>query len=124
MSNPTDWTASEALREIGAGRISPREYAEALLAQCEAAAGLNAFIHLDPEQVLEEAERAAQQSGGRLRGLPVPVKDNFDTDGMPTTGGTPGLRDHRPARNAPVVQRLIDEGAIIMGNYIRKSLAA
>ena len=123
MSNPTDWTASEALREIGAGRISPREYAEALLAQCEAAAGLNAFIHLDPEQVLEEAERAARGTGGRLRGLPVPVKDNFDTDGMPTTGGTPGLRDHRPARNAPVVQRLIDEGAVVMGKLNMHELA-
>ncbi|MXW91954.1 MAG: indoleacetamide hydrolase [Rhodospirillaceae bacterium] len=123
MSNPSDWTASEALREIGAGRISPREYAEALLARCENADGLNAFIHLDPEQVLEEAERAAERSGGRLRGLPVPLKDNFDTADMPTTGGTPGLRGHRPARNAPVVQRLIEEGAIVMGKLNMHELA-
>ena len=41
MSQPTDWTASQALREMSADRISPREYAEALLAQGEnAAAGL------------------------------------------------------------------------------------
>ncbi len=123
MSNPSDWTASEALREMGAGRISPREYAESLLAQCEAAAGLNAFIHLDPEQVLNAADGAESGSGGRLRGLPVPVKDNFDTADMPTTGGTPGLRDHRPARNAPVVQRLIDEGAIVMGKLNMHELA-
>ena len=123
MIQPTEWTASEALREIGAGRISAREYAEALLAQCEAANGLNAFIDLDPEQVLEDAERAASGSGGRLRGLPVPVKDNFDTADMPTTGGTPGLRDHRPARNAPVVQRLMDEGAIVMGKLNMHELA-
>ncbi len=123
MSHPTDWTASEALREIRAGRISPREYAEALLARCEAAAGLNAFIHLDPEQVLAAADRAASGSGGRLNGLPVPVKDNFDTADMPTTGGTPGLRDHRPTRNAPAVQRLIDEGAILMGKLNLHELA-
>ena len=123
MSQPTDWTASEALREIGTRRISPREYAEALLAQCERTSGLNAFIHLDPEQVLEAVDRAAPGSGGRLRGLPVPVKDNFDTADMPTTGGTPGLRDHRPARNAPVVQRLIDEGAIVMGKLNMHELA-
>ena len=123
MSQPTDWTASQALREMSAGRISPREYAEALLAQCEAAAGLNAFIHLDPDRVLEGADRAARGSGGRLRGLPVPVKDNFDTDDLPTTGGTPGLRDHRPARNAPVVQRLIDDGAIVMGKLNMHELA-
>ena len=122
MSHPTEWTASKALEEIGAGRLSARDYAGALLAQCEAAAGLNAFIHLDPEQVMDAAGRAAE-SGGRLAGLPVPVKDNFDTADMPTTGGTPGLRDHRPRHNAPVVQRLIDEGACIMGKLNMHELA-
>ncbi len=123
MSNPSDWTASEALREIGARRISPREYAEALLAQCDAAAGLNAFIHLDPERVLAAADRVTAGDCSRLRGLPVPVKDNFDTADMLTTGGTPGLRDHRPAHNAPVVQRLVDEGAIVMGKLNMHELA-
>ena len=65
----------------------------------------------------------AAESGGRLAGLPVPVKDNFDTADMPTTGGTPGLRDHRPRHNAPVVQRLIDEGACIMGKLNMHELA-
>ena len=120
MSEITDWTASEALREIGGKRISAREYAEALLAECERGAGLNAFIHLDPERVLDAASRAG---GGRLAGLPVPVKDNFDTADMPTTGGTPGLRDHRPARNAPVLQRLIDAGAYVMGKLNMHELA-
>ena len=123
MGEISDWTASEALREIGEGRISAREYAEALLAQCERARGLNAFIHLDPRQVLDAAARAASGTGGRLAGLPVPVKDNFETDNMPTTGGTPGLGDHRPARNAPVVQRLIDEGASVMGKLNMHELA-
>ncbi|MCY4546806.1 MAG: indoleacetamide hydrolase [Defluviicoccus sp.] len=122
MSEITGWTASEALRQIGAGRISAREYAEALLAQCERSGGLNAFIHLDPERVLDAASRALP-GGGRLAGLPVPVKDNFDTADMPTTGGTPGLRDHRPARNAPVLQRLVDEGACVMGKLNMHELA-
>ena len=122
MSEIADWTASEALREIGEGRISAREYAEALLAECERGAGLNAFIHLDPERALDAASRA-EARGGRLAGLPVPVKDNFDTAGMPTTGGTPGLRDHRPTRNAPVLQRLIDEGAWVMGKLNMHELA-
>ena len=123
MSHAADWTASEALREIGDGRISAREYAEALLERCGRASGLNAFIHLDPRQALDAAARTASGAGGRLAGLPVPVKDNFDTDNMPTTGGTPGLRDHRPARNAPVVQRLIDEGAYVMGKLNMHELA-
>ena len=122
MSEIAHWTASQALREIREGRISAREYAEALLAECERGAGLNAFIHLDPERVLDAASRAAAR-GGRLAGLPVPVKDNFDTADMPTTGGTPGLRGHRPARNAPVLRRLIDAGACIMGKLNMHELA-
>ena len=123
MTDATAWTASEALREIGAGRISAREYAEELLGQCARTGELNAFIHLDRERTRAAADRAAARPGGRLSGLPVPVKDNFDTDDMPTTAGTPGLRDHRPARNAPVIQRLVDEGAYIMGKLNLHELA-
>ena len=123
MSEVAEWTASEALREIGAGRISAREYAEALLARCAEAEALNAFIHLDPEQVLDAAARAASRTGGRLACLPVPVKDNFDTADMPTTGGTPGLGSHRPSRNAPALQRLIDAGAYVMGKLNMHELA-
>ena len=122
MSEISHWTASEALREIGGGRISAREYAEALLAACERSGALNAFIHLDPERVLDAASRAVP-GGGRLAGLPVPVKDNFDTADMPTTGGTPGLRDHRPARNAPILRRLAAEGAYVMGKLNMHELA-
>ena len=122
MSDIAEWTASEALREIGAGRISAPDYAEALLARCESGAGLNAFIHLDPDRVRLAASRAAP-GGGRLAGLPVPVKDNFDTAGMPTTGGTPGLAGHRPARDAAVLRRLIDAGAYAMGKLNMHELA-
>ncbi len=122
MGEIAEWTASEALRQIGEGRISAREYAEALLAECERRGGLNAFIHLDPDRVLDAASRAVP-GGGRLAGLPVPVKDNFDTANMPTTGGTPGLRDHRPARTAPVLRRLVDEGAYVMGKLNMHELA-
>ena len=122
MGEIADWTASEALREIGEGRVSAREYAEALLAECERSGGLNAFIHLDPDRVLDATSRAVP-GGGRLSGLPVPVKDNFDTADMPTTGGTPGLRGHRPARTAPVLRRLVEEGAYVMGKLNMHELA-
>ncbi len=122
MSEITEWTASAALREIRGGRISAREYAEALLEACERSGALNAFIHLDPERVLDAASRAVS-GGGRLAGLPVPVKDNFDTADMTATGGTPGLRDHRPARNAPVLERLAAEGAYVMGKLNMHELA-
>jgi len=123
VSNPVDWTASEALGHLKSGNISSREYADALLTQCDKASGLNAFIHLDPDQVRSAADAADNGSGGRLHGLPVPVKDNFDTAAMPTTAGTPGLREHRPTSNAPVVQSLLDEGAFVMGKLNMHELA-
>ena len=57
-----------------------------------------------------------QQSGrtSLLFGLPIVVKDNIDVVGMPTTGGTQLLADSYPAENAPVVQALLDAGAIVV----------
>ncbi len=122
MNETAEWTATAALREMQGGRISAREYAETLLAACERSGALNAFIHLDPERVLDAASCAVSDDG-RLAGLPVPVKDNFDTADMPTTGGTPGLHGHRPVRDAAVLRRLVAEGAYVMGKLNMHELA-
>jgi mandelamide amidase len=50
-----------------------------------------------------------------LHGLPIPVKDSVNTKDYPTTGGTTALRDFSPAEDAPLVQRLKQAGAIVMG---------
>ena len=60
---------------------------------------------------------------GPLHGVPLALKDNLDTADMPTTGGTPGLRGHRPKRNAQVVQKLLDAGAIVFGKTNLHELA-
>ncbi len=52
--------------------------------------------------------------GGPLSGMPFAVKDNIDVAGLPTTAGCPDFA-YRPERNAPVVQRLLDAGAIVVG---------
>jgi allophanate hydrolase len=49
-----------------------------------------------------------------LAGVPFAVKDNIDVAGLPTTAGCPDFA-YRPQRNAPVVQRLLDAGAIVVG---------
>src|SRR4051812_27830833 len=107
----TDLTISEAVAAMARGDLTAVDYAEALLAQAAKAAGLNAFIHHDPEAVPAAARPAdAQRAGGGalgpLHGVPLALKDNVDTADMPTTGGTPGLRGHRPREDAPVVQKL------------------
>jgi amidase len=55
------------------------------------------------------------ESWGALHGLPMTIKDSFEVVGMPCTSGSPDLKDYQPAKNAFVVQKLLDEGAVIFG---------
>ncbi len=125
----TAWTISEAAGALRRGEVSAEAYAEALLAKAARGAALNAFIHQDPAQVRADARAAdAVRAGspatlGALHGVPLALKDNLDTAAMPTTGGTPGLRGHRPARNGVVVQKLLDAGAIVFGKTNLHELA-
>lgn len=115
-----DLAAGAAVVAMRHGDISAENYAAALLARCAAAAPLNAFISIQPDQVLEAA-RAADQSRragqplGLLHGLPIPVKDSVNTRALPTSAGTAALRDFRPADDAPVLGALFGQGAILLG---------
>ena len=124
----TTLTISEAAAALQRGELTAAAYADALLARAAKLAALNAFIHLDADSVRAAARAAdAQRAGGAkpgpLHGVPLALKDNLDTAGVATTAGTPGLRGNRPARNAPVVQRLLDAGAIVFGKANLHELA-
>jgi Asp-tRNA(Asn)/Glu-tRNA(Gln) amidotransferase A subunit family amidase len=113
-------TAAEAVRALANGDIQAEIYARALLRRCEAGAGLNAFISLRPELVLEAARACdrKRQSGaklGPLHGLPVAIKDSVNTRDLPTTAGTPALRHFQPREDAPLVRALREHGAILLG---------
>lgn len=121
-------TASEALDLMESGRLTSEEYVTALIERADELESLNVFITRDSEAVLAAARLADQrrQAGlpcGRLNGLPVIVKDNIDSADLPTTAGTPALQSNRPAGNAVVLQRLLDEGAILMGKSNLHELA-
>ncbi|MET0417924.1 MAG: allophanate hydrolase [Actinoplanes sp.] len=60
------------------------------------------------------ARAAAVDPAAPLAGVPFAVKDNIDVAGLPTTAGCPDFA-YRPQRNAPVVQKLLDAGAIAIG---------
>ncbi len=118
----------EAAAAIRSGDATAEALAEALLARCKTAASLNAFISLDPDRVRAAARSADQrrQRGetlGPLHGVPLALKDNLDTVDHATTGGTPGLAKNRPKRNAPIVQRLLDAGALVLGKANMHELA-
>jgi mandelamide amidase len=124
----TDLTATEALALMESGDLTAEIYAEALLMRADGAADLNAFIAIDADQVLAAARSAdnKRRAGNKLSpllGLPLALKDNIDTIDYPTTGGTPALKDHRPGRNAPVVQSLVDAGAIVFAKANLHELA-
>jgi Asp-tRNA(Asn)/Glu-tRNA(Gln) amidotransferase A subunit family amidase len=123
MSHAADLTrlsAVDAVRLLRRGDISAESYASALLRQCEAGANLNAFITLRRELVLEAARdcdrrRRSRVPLGPLHGLPIPIKDSINTRDLPTTAGTPALRHFQPREDAPLVKRLREAGAIVLG---------
>ncbi|BAI61011.1 putative amidase [Methanocella paludicola SANAE] len=81
---------------------------------------INAVVTLDKDSALREAEEAeeALKSGalkGPLHGVPVTIKDSFETAGMRTTSGLPARSNYIPSKDATVVARLKAAGAIVMG---------
>lgn len=70
-----------------------------------------------------DKEREEGKIRGKLHGIPILVKCNIDVVGMPTTAGTKSLKSNYPKENAYAVQKLIDEGAIILGSTNMSELA-
>ena len=121
-------TSSQAVAAIRNGSLSAEAYMQTLLARAERLADLNAFITLDKAQALAAARKVdAMRLAGTplppLAGLPIVVKDNINTRDLPTSGGTPALRNVRPTANAPALQRLLDAGAIVLGKTNLHELA-
>jgi indoleacetamide hydrolase len=128
MATLHDLGVGAAAKAIRAGEISAEQLADALLARAATFASLNAFIALDPDRVREAARKADEQRGtstslGPLHGVPLALKDNLNTAEMPTTGGTPGLANNRPKRNAAIVDKLFAAGAINFGKTNLHELA-
>ena len=89
---------------------------------------VRAFTHVAWDQALADArardeEAATGRARGPLHGIPVAIKDIFDTRGMPTAYGSPIWREHRPRNDASCVTLLRDAGAIIIGKTVTAELA-
>jgi len=119
----TDWadrSATEIVAGIRAKEVSSRELLAAFLDRVERRRDLNAVVTLDVERATAAATRAdeavaAGEPLGALHGLPMTVKDAFETEGLRTTSGAPELADHVPERDADAVARLRAAGAVIFG---------
>ena len=102
--------------------LSPVELTEAVLARIDALEPrLNAFTTLAPREEVVAAARAAEREiaaggyRGVLHGIPVSVKDLIDTAGLRTTYGSGMFRDHVPAKDGAVPERLRAAGAVLTG---------
>jgi aspartyl-tRNA(Asn)/glutamyl-tRNA(Gln) amidotransferase subunit A len=119
-------TSSADLRRISdvaplvqRGELSPVDLVRGCLARIEAGRDLNAFITVMADSALQEAAAAQQEIAegryrGPLHGIPVSLKDLIDVAGVPTTSGS-AVPPRLPAHDAPVVRRLREAGAVIVG---------
>jgi len=114
-----------AARAIAAREIGSRELVDAALDRYAATEPeLHAFAWLDAERARRIAgERDNMPPRGILHGVPVAVKDIYDTAGIPTEHGARLFKDRVPERSADVVTALEAAGAIILGKTVTAELA-
>jgi aspartyl-tRNA(Asn)/glutamyl-tRNA(Gln) amidotransferase subunit A len=114
-------TASDLLVEMEKGSITAVDLAKSYLHQCKAKEPrVKAFLNLDEAAILTQAEAvdAKRRRGerlGRLAGIPVALKDNLCLKGIPTTCASKILKTFRPPYTAHVIERLVQEDAVLFG---------
>jgi amidase len=110
-------SAARQAELVRAGELSSRELVEASLAAIDRLNGdLNAVVTLCAERALEEADAVGSGDERPLAGVPILIKDLVAfTEGVRTTCGMAALDDWVPTRDAAIVRRLRDAGAIIVG---------
>ncbi len=87
-------------------------------------AEVNAFAHIDPDAALTQARLLdAGALRGPLHGLPLGVKDLFDTAGMPTTYGSALYAGHHPGADAAAVALCREAGALVLGKTVSTEFA-
>jgi aspartyl-tRNA(Asn)/glutamyl-tRNA(Gln) amidotransferase subunit A len=121
--NLEDRSISELSDKIRKGELTSKQLVEHYLDRIQkydGPSGLNSYITVAEKTALVEAEKLDQKFRenkpvGILHGIPIALKDNLDTSDIRTTAGTKILADWLPNRDAHVVEKLKNEGAIIIG---------
>lgn len=127
--SPNELDARTARAAIAAGELTSEALVRACLARIEQLEPrVQAWTHLYPALALEQARGLDRRQAegaplGPLHGLPVGVKDVFDTADLPTENGTVLHAGRRPAEDATAVALLRRAGAVIMGKTVTTELA-
>src|SRR5439155_5406998 len=129
VTNLHSLSASEAARLIREGVITSEQLVEAGLARVrELDEQVQAWTFLDPDYALAQARALDQlrlegKPIGSLHGVPIGVKDIFDTADMPTENGSVLHAGRTPSRDATAVAMLRAAGAVIMGKTVTTAFA-
>lgn len=121
MSDPTSLTIAGAARAIERRELSPVDLCEAYLARVERLnPTLNAYVTVTAARAREDAARAAAEIvhgiyRGPLHGIPIGLKDLYDTAGIETAGGSKVLRGRIPAEDSTCARRLREAGTVLIG---------
>ncbi len=116
-----NWLSIEdAHNQLTSRQISSVELTQACLDRIDAVEDrVQSFLTLTPETALAQAERAdrmlAAGEGGPLTGIPVQIKDVMCTEGVPTTCASRMLENFIPVYNATAVEKLMAQGAVMLG---------
>ena len=125
----TGLTALEAAGRIAGGEMSAEDYIGACLQRIAAVEDkVHAFVHLDADAALRQARALDERRRngkplGVLHGVPVGIKDIFDTADYPTECGSPLFKGRRPVRDCTAVARLRAAGAVIIGKTVTTECA-
>ncbi|HYQ93703.1 MAG TPA: amidase [Burkholderiales bacterium] len=117
------------VQALSDGTLSARAYCESCLARIRASdPRLKAWIALDDERALtiaaaRDAERSQGAHPGALHGVPVGVKDLYDTDDLPTEMGSPAFVGNQPGKNAELVGRILAAGGYVLGKTVTTEFA-
>jgi amidase len=112
-------SATEMVGRLASGEVGSEELLDAQLARIDRWNGeLNAVVALDVERARARARQADEarvrgESWGPLHGLPITIKDSYETEGLVTTSGAPELAGHVPDTDADAVALLKAAGAIV-----------
>lgn len=127
-----DKSIEELQRAMQAKEVTSRQLVDLYLARIDAydkqGPALNAIVAVNPQARAAadalDLERASRGPRGPLHGIPVVVKDNYETIEMPTSAGSIALASFHPARDAFMVQRLKAAGAVVVAKTNMHELAA
>jgi aspartyl-tRNA(Asn)/glutamyl-tRNA(Gln) amidotransferase subunit A len=118
---PTAWTITEAAAHIADRSISPLELTQAYLDRIQRLNPLlNAYITVTADRALADARAAEAEIArgayrGPLHGIPIAVKDLYETQDIPTTAGSAFRRDFIPAQDSAPMSRLRSAGTVLLG---------